>query len=607
MKYKLLDIDLNTNTVNTTEIPRATIVKYLGGRGLGAKLLLEYLPAKTDPLGPENVLIWLTGPLMGSLAPGCTKHAVITKSPQSNGFVDSYSSGGVGFNLAYAGYYGLVVRGKAKTPSYIYIRDDQVEIRDAAHLWGLDSFEASSRLLKELGEAGFGHAVIGPAGENLVKFACINNDFFRQAARGGVGAVMGSKNLKALVVKGTGSVPCRDIKGFLQFHKEKMTGARTSWGAVAHKRAGTAITFDATQEAGMLPTKNFQFGTFAPAAGNLDSAGVVKKSKGSVSCLGCTVPCGKILECVNSNQIVFRLEGPEYETTGLLGTNLGISSMDAVAEANMICDKLGMDTISAGTAISFIMEAFQKGMIPSEFTEQAGITFGDVAGTFRLLSDIAYRKGIGAWAAEGVAYLAEKIGQNSSHFAMHSKGLGFPAYDPRRAFGAGLAYAVSPRGACHRRAWPPALEVFGDLPPYTPVGKGEAIKGLYDERNILHSLVACDFQSFAVPVSLAEFNQYLRLVTDLEFSEEELQHIADRIETAIRLFNAREGLSRKDDTLPGRVLDDPMPDGPAQGKYITQAGLDRMLDDYYISRGWDKNGIPTQETLKKYAIEEGLR
>jgi aldehyde:ferredoxin oxidoreductase len=590
MQFTLLDVNLTDKTVKVVEISEATIKKYIGGRGLGARLLLENLPAKADPLGPENVMIWLTGPLTGTLVPGCTKHVVVTKSPQSNGFVDSYSSGGVGFQLVYAGYNGLIVRGKAKTPSYLYIRNDQVEIRDASHLWGLDSFEASSRLLKD-----------------LVKFACINNDYFRQAARGGVGAVMGSKNLKALVVKGTGGVACRDIPGFMQFHKAKLAAAKTSGGAAAHKRAGTAITFDATQEAGMLPTKNFQYGTFPPASGNLDSAGVFKKSKGSVSCLGCPVPCGKILECSDSAQNTFRLEGPEYETTGLLGTNLGISSMDAVAEANMLCDKFGLDTISTGAVVSFIMEANEKGMITGEFAEQANVVFGDVSGTFRLLKDIAYRKGIGDWAAEGVAYLAEKIGQNSSHFAMHSKGLAFPAYDPRRAFGAGLAYAVSPRGACHRRAWPPALEVFGDLPPYTSVGKGKAIKGLYDERNILHSLIACDFQSFAVPVSVFEFAQYVQLVTDLSFSEEELQTIADRIESTIRLINAREGLSRKDDTLPGRVLDDPMPDGPAQGKFITQERLDQMLDDYYMLRGWDHNGVPTQATLKKYQIEEGLQ
>jgi len=607
MKFKLLDINLTEKTVGLMEIPADKIRKYIGGRGLGGRLLLDLLPGNVDPLGPENVMIWLAGPMTGSLVPGCTKHVVLTKSPQTNGFVDSYSSGGVGFQLVYAGYNGMIVRGKAASPSYLYIRDDKVEIRDASHLWGLDSYEASSRLLKELGEEGFGHAAIGPAGENLVKFACINNDFYRQSARGGVGAVMGSKNLKALVVKGTGGAPCRDIPGFLAFNKQKLADAKVSGAAAAHKSAGTAITFDATQAAGMLPTKNFQFGTFPPAADNLDSAGVIKKAKASVACLCCPVPCGMILECTDSGGKVFRLEGPEYETTGLLGSNLGISSMDAVAEANILCDTLGMDTIAVGAAISFLMEANEKGMIPAEFAEQAGIKFGDIEGTLRLVKDIAYRQGIGEWAAEGVAYLAGKIGQGSEHFAMHSKGLAFPAYDPRRAFGAGLAYAVSPRGACHRRAWPPALEVFGDVPPYTAEGKGVAIKGLYDERNILHSLIACDFQGFAVPCSLAEFAKYLRLVTDLDYSDEELAIIADRVETTIRMFNVREGFSRKDDTLPGRILDDPMLDGPAKGQHITQAGLDRMLDDYYRSRGWDSNGIPTKETLAKYEIEEGLR
>jgi aldehyde:ferredoxin oxidoreductase len=608
MHYKLLEINLSTKENRIVRLPKEIIKDYIGGRGLGAKLLLEVLAPGVDPLSPENVMFWLTGPLTGSLVPGLTKHVVITKSPTSGGYVDSYSSGGIGYNLVYAGYNGLMVKGRSDEPVYIYINDDKIEIRSAVHVWGKGAYKAAQILTNEIKEEGFGHAVIGQAGENKVYFACINNDFYRQAARGGIGAVMGSKNLKAIFVKGSGGVECNDINGFLDFHEKKLKEARKNPSAEGHKRAGTSVTFDLTNEAGMLPTHNFRTGYFKKGEGKLDSTGYVLKSKGSLACLGCPVPCGKVLQCETSTRGKFRLEGPEYETASLLGSNLENSSLDLVAEANMICDDLGMDTISAGNILGFIMEANERGLLKSiEYKQIEDVRFDNPEGAMHFLYDIALRKGIGDWAANGVRFLAEKIGNHSIDFAMQTKSLEFPGYDPRRAFGAGLAYAVAPRGACHRRAWPPAMEVCGDVPPYTFKGKGKMIKEEFDERNITHSLVACDFCTFAVPISMQEYMRYLELVTGYKYTELELEEIAQRIETTIRYFNKREGLSRKDDTLPKRVLFEPMPDGPAKGRFITQEGLDKMLDEYYEVRGWDKNGIPTEATLSKYGIKkEGI-
>ena len=608
MTYKLLEINLSTKKNHIVKLPQEIIKDYIGGRGLGAKLLLEVLAPGVDPLSPENVMFWLTGPLTGSLVPGLTKHVIITKSPTSGGYVDSYSSGGIGYNLVYAGYNGLMVKGRSDEPVYIYINDDQIEVRRAIHVWGQGAFKAAQILTNEIREEGFEHAVIGQAGENKVYFACINNDFYRQAARGGIGAVMGSKNLKAIFIKGTGGVECNDIKGFLDFHKKKLEDARKNPSAEAHKKAGTSVTFDLTNDSGMLPTHNFRTGCFKAGEGKLDSAGYVLKSKGSLACLGCPVPCGKVLQCETSNRGKFRLEGPEYETAALLGSNLENSSLDLVAEANMICDDLGMDTISAGNILGFLMEANEKGLLKSEKYKQIEkVRFDNTEGALRFLYNIALRKGIGDWAANGVKYLAEKIGNHSIDFAMQSKGLEFPGYDPRRAFGSGLAYAVSPRGACHRRAWPPAMEVCGNVPPYTFENKGKMVKEEFDERNIIHSLVACDFCTFAVPISIQEYMKYLKLVTGYTYTEPELKKIAQRIETTIRYFNCREGLSRKDDSLPKRVLFEPMPDGPAKGKRITQEGFDKMLDEYYEIRGWDRNGIPTETTLSEYGIiKEGI-
>jgi len=603
-QFVLLDINLTTEEISTCELPFHLIKEYIGGRGLGGKLLLDLVPPGADPLGEENALIWLNGILSGTMIPGSSKHAVITKSPVSGAYCDSYSSGGVGFNMVYSGYHGMILRGKAKKPSYIYIKDETVEIRDASHLWGMYSFAASEKLLAELGGEGWGHAMIGPAGENMVYYAGINNDYFRQAARGGVGAVMGSKNIKAVVAKGSGGVPCLDVEGFMKLHQERLAAAKVNPAAEHHKEAGTSVTLDVTAAAGMLPTRNFQTGVCTDSLGELDSEGYKKKATGSVACLACPVPCGKILKCQQIDGKDFRIEGPEYETACLLGTNLDIVDLNFVSEANMLCDNLGMDTISAGNIIGFIMELTQRGLIPEEFKDQA-IAFGDKEGALRVMEDLAYSRGIGALAKGGVRALARAIGRDSEDFAMQSKGLEFPAYDPRRGFGTALSYAVTPRGACHRRAWPPGREVLGGFPPYEFKEKGQLIKDQFDERNVLHSLIACDFNFFAVPVSVDQYMEYTRLVTGIDFSKEELAMAVDRIESTIRYFNYLQGLTRKDDTMPKRVLEEPMPEGPAQGKMVTKEGFDDMLDQYYALRGWDSNGTPNPETLAKYGIQSG--
>ncbi len=603
-KFVLLDINLSNEKITTHELPFSLIKKYIGGRGLGSKLLLDMVPDGTDPLGPDNVLIWLNGIASGTLIPGTSKHVVVTKSPVNGAFCDSYSSGGVGFQMVYSGYHGMIVRGKAKKPSYIYIKDDIVEIRDASHLWGMLSFAASEKLLSELEGEGWGHAMIGPAGENMVVYAGINNDYFRQAARGGIGAVMGSKNLKTVVAKGSGGVPCLDKDGFFKLHMERLAAARKNPAAHDHKRAGTSVTLDVTAAAGMLPTRNFQTGICNEALGELDSEGYMKRNKGSVACMGCPVPCGKILKYHRLDGKEMILEGPEYETTCLLGTNLGIPDFNFVAEANILCDNLGMDTISCGNIIGFIMELTEKNLLPEEFKHQ-GVRFGDKEGALKLMEDLAYCRGIGAWAQGGVGALADKIGGKCKDFAMHSKGLEFPAYDPRRGFGTALSYAVTPRGACHRRAWPPSREVLGPYPPYEIEGKGQMIKEQVDERNILHSLIACDFNFFAVPVSIDQYMEYIKAVLGIEFTKEELEMAVDRIETTIRYFNYCQGLTRKNDTMPKRILEEPMPEGPAQGKCVTKEGFENMLDQYYALRGWDKNGVPMPETLEKYGIKKG--
>ncbi|MGM0437924.1 MAG: aldehyde ferredoxin oxidoreductase family protein [Bacillota bacterium] len=598
VKGKLLEIDLSSGCSKEIKLDDNLIKKYIGGRGLGVKLLYDLLPENIDPLGEENIMLILTGPMTGSIIPGGGKYVVITKSPVTGGFLDSYSSGRLAPELKFAGYDGLIIRGKAKKPSYILIEDERVQIKDANHLWGKDAFEAEEMLQPE-GSKEYGTMCIGPAGENLVNFASINSDFFRQAARGGIGAVMGSKKLKAIKVRGTKDIKCYDSEGLMDLvleHKKKLQES-----AVVENRQkfGTPSTLDITNEAGMLPTKNYQTGVYKKAWGKLDSEGVSKNIIKTRGCYGCMIACSQITK--NEDEEI--VEGPEYETVGMFGPNLGVDSLSAVIKANIKCDKLGMDTISAGNVIGFTMECYEKGILPEKYND-IDLEFGNFEAALSLLDDIALRRGIGELMAKGVEKMAEELKEGSEHFAMHVKGLEFPAYDPRIGLGTALSYAVSPRGACHRRAWPPSIEVLGNLEPYKIEGKAEYVKEKVDENSIFHSMLVCDFPAKWIPLSIEDFADYLNLLTGEDFTEKELWETADRIETMIRLFNNREGLSREDDNLPPRVLKDALPEGPTKGNVVNEKDLNTLLDKYYKIRGWNKKGIPFKNTLQKLKITD---
>jgi aldehyde:ferredoxin oxidoreductase len=599
---KLLEVDLTQGKTKDLPVSEQTFRRYLGGRGLGARLLFDLLPAKTDPLSPENALIFLTGPLTGSMVTGSSKFVVVTKSPLTHGWCDSYSSGRIAVELKKVGYDGIVIRGRSNHPCYLKIDESGIEIREADGIWGKDSFE-TERMIKEIEKnPSAGVSSIGPAGENLCKFACINSDLYRQAARGGVGAVMGSKRLKAIVVKGAKGMDLHDRKKLIELNRESYQRALKSQVAQARMKYGTPLTLNITHTGGILPTKNFQFGTWEKALEKIDSVGVYKSVKSHKSCISCFVHCSLVTEVSEGKYKGITLEGPEYETLGMFGSNQLIDDLPAIIQANILCDKLGMDTIDAGNVIGFIMECFERELISPSQTEGLEIRFGDPEASLATIEMIAYRKGFGDILAEGVRAAANYIGNDSDHFAMHVKGMGFPAYEPRGAFGSGLSYAVSPRGACHRRAWPPAKEILGGYPPYTVEGKAEMIKELYDENCVLHSLLVCDMPAKFIPLSLDDYSNYFQAVTGESISKNDFLTIADRIETLIRMFNLREGFTRKDDTLPYRTLFEPLPDGPAKGQFIGEENLNRMIDDYYTHRGWDSAGVPTEATLQKYDL-----
>ena len=565
-------------------------------------MLYDLLPPKTDPLSPENVLIFLTGPLTGSMATGSSKFVVVTKSPLTQAWCDSYSSGRISVQLKKAGYDGMVVRGRANHPCFLRIDEKGVDIREAGHLWGRDSFE-TERMLKEAeGDLALGVSSIGPAGEKLVKVASINSDLYRQAGRGGVGAVMGSKNLKAIVITGGHDALLHDRKRVFELNKENYQRAVVSPVAQARMKYGTPLTLNITHTGGILPTKNFQFSTWEKALERIDSVGVHRSVKKNVSCFSCFIHCGLITEAAEGRYKGATVEGPEYETLGLFGSNLLIDSLPAIIQANVLCDMLGLDTISAGNIIGFLMECCERGLISPVETKGFDVRFGDEEGALAAIEMMAHRRGFGDVFAEGVRAAARHIGEGSDRFAMQVKSLEFPAYDPRGAFGSGLSYAVSPRGACHRRAWPPAKEILGNYPPYTAEGKAEMVRELYDVNCILHSLLVCDMPGKFIPLSMEDYANYLHAVTGESYSLDDFTEIAGRIETLIRLFNVREGFDRTDDTLPYRTLFEPLPDGPGKGQCIGEGNLSRMLDEYYICRGWDSGGVPTETTLKKYDL-----
>lgn len=596
-------MDLHSREHRVVPLNPGIVRHFVGGRGLGARLLWDFAPVGCDPLGGENPLIFATGPMTGTPVPNASKFVVVTRSPLTGGFLDSYASGALAVELKFAGYDALVVKGRASSPTYLWIDDDRVELRHAGHLWGADTFTTEDRVRQET-SAEAGVVSIGPAGEHQVHFASINSDYFRQAGRGGAGAVMGAKRLKAVAVRGTSGIAVHDSEGLLRRLKCDTDKARVSKVATARRHYGTPLTLRITNAAGMLPTRNFTAGVFPEAEGTIDEEAVDKAVVASRGCYGCISHCSKVTRVAGVT-----LEGPEYESLGLLGSNLGIADLGFVTEANLRCDALGLDTMSAGVVVGFVMECVARGLLTDTEVGRR-LRFGESREVLSLLEDIAYRRGFGRVLADGVRRAAATVGKGSSRFAMHVKGMEFPAYDPRAGFGAALAYAVSPRGACHRRAWPPAREVLGDVPPYTTEGKASMVKELYDENTVLHCLLVCDFPAKFVPLSLDDYGGYFGLVTGRNASREEFLALAERTETLIRLYNIREGFGSPDDTLPERLFDDAMDDGPARGQRIPRDGFLRMLSEYYSLRGWDGEGRPTPATLDRLGLArlgEGVR
>lgn len=602
---KVLFVDLTEGKLSEEKLDPNVAKDYIGGRGLGIFYLNQYVDPRCDPFSPQNLLIMATGPLTGTGAPTGARYMAMTKSPLTGAITCSNSGGFFPTELKRSGFDAIIFKGRSESPVYLWIEHGKAELRAADHLWGKDTHETTDTLLQET-DTKAKVACIGPAGERQVLFASIMNDKDRAAGRSGVGAVMGSKNLKAVVVRGKGKIPLADTGRFKAFNKQildrfKQDVKETPLGLTVNGTAGVVV---ATQNFGVLPTKNWQRGTFdgwEKIQGERLSKDFLIKN---TACYGCPIGCGRKTK-VEEPKFAGEGEGPEYETVYAMGSNCMIDNLAAITKANYICNELGMDTITMGATLACAMELVDRGYL-SEDEVGRSLKWGDALSLVELTRMTGHREGFGDKLAEGSYRLASRYGH--PELAITSKKQEFPGYEPRGAQGMGLAYATSPIGGSHMRGDPAYFELFGIPEPVDPhawKGKAKPTKAFQDLSAIIDAAGLCIF--FAVR-NLAEKNlnvaptgilEYLNVATGADYTLEELTQAGERIINAERLFLIKAGFSRKDDSLPKRLTQTPMPEGPAKGMVCH---LEEMLDEYYQVRNWTTDGIPAESKLKELGL-----
>ena len=601
--HTLLKVDLTRRSHEILTVDPTVETALIGGKGLGAWLLARQVTQGTDPLGPENPLIFAVGPLTGTLAPAM-RGCVVTKSPLTGIFLDSYFGGSFSPEIKYAGFDAIVITGRAKWPVYLWIDDQKVEIREASHLWGMDTLQANHAIKAQLNDPTVKIAGIGPAGESQVPFALIGCEYNRQAGRGGAGAVMGSKNLKAIALRGSRTVKVHDPKAFQAACDRAYAELAQSPDIAGLREAGTAGSVEYASETGLLPHKNYQYGSWDKAH-RLSEKGQSKHLwMGSSACMGCPIRCSKMGAVRTGKYRGMVTDIVEYESAALMGANLDIGDVKAVAHLVRLCDLLGLDSMSSGSAIGFAMEACERGLIDAP--DGVDLKFGNVKAAEYLIQAMARKSdGLGALLAQGVKKAAADIGRGAQDFAQHTKGLETPAWGPRGVSGMGLAYMTTDRGGCHQRGFAVAYEHGGEyeglpLDPLTPDNKAALVAGLQNHSAGTDALVKCDFGAFGI--SIETYARLFTAATGRTVTAQDILTTGERIWNLIRCFNLEMGLDASQDTLPRRFVQEPLPDGPTPGHCITRADMDRMRQEYYALRGWDSRGIPTPQTLTRLGL-----
>jgi len=590
---KVLRVNLSTGKISKESINENLIKRYLGGRGLATKYISMEIDPKVDPLSPENKLIFANGLLTGTSAPTGGRYMVVTKGPLTGTIASSNSGGFFGAELSHAGYMLLIVEGKAKLPIYISIKDDEVKINDASEMWGMNTHQVTDTILEKFGESKARVACIGPAGEKLSIVACIVNDKNRSAGRTGVGAVMGSKNLKAVVVKGTAKIEFQDKEKFMGVVKGKIEIIRkNSVTGEGLPKLGTKVLDSIINQNGLYPIKNFQFVTFNKID-EVNGEALIEKGylEKNVACYACPIACGRKVTLPNGKTG----EGPEYETGWAYGADCGVDDLIAITEANFICNELGLDTISAGTTIACAMELYEKGYIPKEDLQKGPeLNFGSSEAVVYYTKAMGMREGFGDKLAEGSFRLASAYGH--PELSMSVKKQELPAYDPRGVQGQALAYATSNRGGCHVRGYMISPEILGlpeKLEPQALEGKAQWVKIFQDLTAIIDSSGLCLFTSFALGAD--DYKDLINAVMGYNFTTEEILGIGERIWNLERKFNLDAGISPAEDKLPDR-FNEPLPDGPQKGAVVH---LDKTLPEYYKIRGWSERGILDENKIRE--------
>ncbi|MFH1230117.1 MAG: aldehyde ferredoxin oxidoreductase family protein [Planctomycetota bacterium] len=598
---KILRVNLSDSKITTEPLSEKLISDYVGGRGFTARILYDELKPGIDPLGPENKLVVASGPLCGLFLPAGGKLTFASKSPATNSYGDSNVGGHLAAELKYAGYDVIIIEGVSAKPVYLYINNDKVEIRDAKKYWGMGSLTVEDVMKNDIGRE-FEIATIGPAGENKVKFACISHDFGRQAGRTGLGAVMGSKNLKAIAVKGTKSLQVAEPDKLLSLGREAFIKCAKHPAWKVWLEQGTASVTVWSNQQGSFPTRNFQSGFFEDhekISGDMMVKETIVTNK---ACFGCPMACGKYAR-TKKNGKDYYVEGPEYETAALIGGDCAIGNIHDLTYGNYICDELGLDTISGGNVAAFAMECYEKGIITRKDTGGVEFKFGDINSFEKIMNMIAKREGLGNLLAEGVKVASEKIGKGSEKFAMQVKGLEISGYESRKAPAMMLAYMTCDIGGHHNRAWAITHDIAVGRDVF--IGKSKYVIELQHIRPVFDMIGCCRLQWVELELSLDYYPQFMTIATGNKYTMEGLLKASERVWNLTRLFLIREHqktFGRHFDYPPARFYEEEVTTGPTKGSKVKKEDIDKLLDEYYQMRGWDKNGRPTPEKLKELGL-----